>query len=806
MQYIKKVMSIVVFSLLIVLSFSCNVFADEGISIEVKAGYNGTYKIGGYAPVNIQIINNERDIDGEIQLGIRNDNGNTTLFSKEINLPMNSTKNVTINMPLTNVSSKIYVKLIEDKRVYYEDFKTINAGIYQDSILIGILSDEQDNVSYAGDIGNINFQNKNNAQSKAVQLDENIFPEKNNVMESFDILVINDFDTSKLNEKQYSVLKTWVNNGGTLIIGTGLAYNKTLGIFKDNYLVGEIGEVKRVNTSALHKFIDVDKNAKEMEIDLLDLELEKGIQVLEYNESSIIQKIDKGKGIVAVLAFDLGLNPVANWDSRHSFMERLISEVSSKNFSMQPEEKHDKFRGIQNKLTNIPELPMPTATKTIIIFMIYILLVSPVSYIILKKRDKRELMWGIVPLLSMIFIVIMFVSGISTRVTTSVINSVNYIKVDKEGNKSIDSFGSILTPTKTDIRIYTEENMELTPMLDNNYDHYSSSGNNTNLKVSDVNVTSKIMLGNTDYIEYYSNTVFSNNSIRINNIPPEGNAVCSLNYADGMYIGKVTNEFDFDLIDSYVLFNNSYIKIGDIKTGETKEIKASSNTYSGDIYDFTEKTYNKRINSPTAAFMSSNEMKAIKLGRQKADLLNTYFQDMNAIDSPKLISWASTDVNKGILINGKSIRKFEKSIIITEANVTFINGGIAEYPYGFISPKIDTSGNNNGGYDEYSKRFYGTGNFEISFPIDRYDINPNEINIKYNITITAPGGDKAVEQFIYNYKIDEWEEGDFRNYKILQEDFDKYLDSNNILKFKLNILKDDISGEIPKISVKGSAK
>ncbi|GAA0182393.1 hypothetical protein SH2C18_47800 [Clostridium sediminicola] len=809
MQKFRRVISILILSLLVVLNINYNVLAEESVSIKINTGFDGIYKYGNYTPINVEIANNIKDINGELQLGIVNDNGDTTLFAKEINLPKNSTKDITIDVPVMDYSSKkVYVKLIEGNKVYYEDFSKIKPGIRENSVLIGILSDKQDNVSYTGDLGNFNFSN-NSVLSKGVQLDENIFPENNNTMESFDILIINDFDTSKFNEKQYSALKTWVNNGGTLIIGTGEAYNKTLGIFMesdDDYLVGKIGEVSRVNTSALHEFMSLGGNVEVMELDLIDLQLDKGVSMLEDNNSTIVQKIDKGKGTIEVLAFDLGLNPMANWEVRHSFVKKLIKEVYSGDLLSNSDRGYDKFNRIQNILANIPELPMPTAMKTIIIFIIYILLVSPISYLILKKRDKRELMWGVVPVLSIIFVVIMFVSGISTRVSTSVINSINYINVDKEGNKSIDSFASVLTPTKSDIKIDTDENLVLSPMIKNYHYGYSRSNNLTNLKVSDVNPTSKIMEGNKDYIEFYSNTVFSNNIVKVKNMVQEGNIACSLNFSDGMYSGKVTNKFDFDVSDSYILFNNNYIKIGDIKAGETKEVKIAANTYRGGIREFTEKVYRNNRNNANSSFMSAEEIKKIKFSRQKADFLNTYFEDTNNVESPKLISWANTDFNKGIIVNGKSIRKFEKSILITDANITFKSNGIAEYPYGFIAPKLDTSGNNAMGYDEYSKRFYETGNYEVSFLLEEKDINLEEINVKYSLTIFQSGGAKAAEQYIYNNKTGEWEEGDFRNYKIKKEDFDKYLDNNNELRFKLNILKNDTPGEIPKISVKGSVK
>jgi hypothetical protein len=801
MEIFKKIITISVLALLFICGFNNEVFAEEKIKINVSIGFDGTYKMGYYTPINLEIENNLKDIAGEVQIGLCDDNGNTTIYSKEVNLPENSTKNVTINMPISNYNTKLYIKLNEGKKIYYEEIKSISSGINAEYTLIGVLSDEPDNVNYMSDFKTLSFQNSNGVQSKTIYLDETMIPESINAFDSFNVLIINNYDTSKLNEKQYVVLKAWVNNGGTLIIGTGLSYEKNLNIFKDDFIVGDIGDVSKYNTKAISGYTNgLNEN---MDIDLLELKVENAMTILKDNEIPLIQKIEKGQGTITIISFDLGLNPMAEWNYRYEFIKKLSTDVSSKNIVINQDDKINMYDGVQYNLTNIPELPMPTAVKILMIFMIYFLMVSPLSYIVLKKLDKRELMWAIIPSLSLIFIVVMFVSGISTRVTTSVVNSINYINKSKNGSENIESFASILTPTKQDVKIQEIDERKLTPMINDNYYMYSSyQAGVTKLKVEDVKINSKVLQGNTNTIEFYGNGVFSNNAIKIeNNKIPEGNIISTINFSDSVYAGEVKNEFSFDIYDAYILLNNKYISIGDIKSGETKEISDKGNNYGGYIYDFTDKIYYSNGYNNTSPFISSDKMEAIKKDIQKADFLNNYFQMQNSMITPKIVAWADTQFNKDFLINGKKVKSFEKSLIITDADVTFIKDGKAEYPFGFINPTVSPLGNVNGGYDQYSGYIYGKGDYELGFSLSDYQINIEEIDVKFSKSSGA-----NTELYLYNNEKNQWELIDSSTYQILKEDFDKYVDGQSNFKLKISIFTDGMDTEIPKISVKGSVK
>jgi hypothetical protein len=105
---------------------------------------------------------------------------------------------------------------------------------------------------------------------------------------------------------------------------------------------------------------------------------------------------------------------------------------------------------------------------------------------------------------------------------------------------------------------------------------------------------------------------------------------------------------------------------------------------------------------------------------------------------------------------------------------------------------------NSGNYDEYGKMFYGRGSFEIHYAIDS-KIKPESIKTQYTV-----GNIQRVRQYIWDTEKGDWVEGDYRNFVIHSSLLEKYIDSNNTLKLKIEM--DDDNVQLPQITVKGSVK
>lgn len=774
---------------------------DSGIAVKVQIGFGKFYKLGYPVPISIEVDNQLKDINGELQVEVPGDVNNATLYAVNVNLPKNSTKKFVLNVPMQSFATKIKVNLVEGKQTVFTASPRIEPGAGTDTMVIGILSDDFESVKY---IDKVTLGMNQNISTKNVRLDENNFPSQADVLKMFNVIIINNFDTSRLGQDQYDALKKWVTDGGLLIIGTGPSYSKTLNIFKDDFLSGQTGAQSAITTDAISRLVsgrsDASGGSGQMRLDILDINMKDSTSILSEGSTVLVSKVSKGKGTIGVAAFDFGLEPISGWTGGNEFADRLINRLLPPFYSSIDFQKgillQDNGYSVDSSLRNIPELPTPKMSYIFVIFGAYILAAAPISYLVLKKLDRRELMWVTIPVLSLVFSAVVYTAGFGTRLSEPVVNIISLVDMDDKGYGTVKTYAGVFTPAKNNIRVETRDNTSLRPMLVNNGYYGPGPGSQED---NPKQIQAKVILAPKTAIEFYKTGIWSMKTLSMEAaVEKTGGIQTDISFVDDHFVGTVKNNSGYDLSESYIVAANQYAAVGPVANGETKKIDLKAGSYFGNRYDLMNAIYKDPYSgsNPPARFNSS-QIQQIRFNQQKRQILDYYFTGSGVGDSSvKLIGWSSNTKAPDILVNGKTTRRYEKQFIASNVYLNFKNGTTAEYPFGYIKPSIInnlTAGN----YDDYGKTFYGRGNVEIDYTIDS-SIKPETVRIKYGT------GGKNVKQYIWNTSLKDWEEGNFSSFTIGSGDVEKYIDGKNMLRLKFELMDDNI--QLPQISVKGSVR
>lgn len=773
---------------------------DPKINLSCEVGFDGYYKLGYYAPFYFEIENNLKDINGEIQVELPDELNNVTLYSMQVNLPNNSKKKFIMNIPISRFSSKLQVNIVEGKNKLFTKSIRVNPGTNIETLGIGILSDDYESVKY---INKLPIANNPQFSTKTIKLTEDMLSESIDILKNFNAIVINNYDTSKLSKEKYEALKAWVADGGLLLLGTGPSYNKTLGMFKDDFITAKVGDVSNISTNKLNSLAQGDTGVGSMQISVLDMSFQDALPILQEGVTPLVVNIKKGSGNVAVAAFDFGLEPLSGWVGRSVFSEKLMQKLMPSVYS-NPYYNKDLYMmnnvyAIDNSLRNIPELPRTKTRDLLIVLFAYILVVAPISYLILKKMDKREWMWVSVPLVSLAFGLIIYATGFGTRMNEPIINAINIVDFGSDGNTVPTSYAGVFTPNKSNVRVEAADDMSIKPLILNV--QYGPMPQQDDKR--EKQITSKVTVSPKTTIEFYRNSVWSMRTLALsNNQNVTGKFDVNINYSKGEYNGTVKNNSSFDLDECYIATSNQVINIGPVKKGETitlSNVKAKSYVYGYDLINTIYK--DPYMNRKPGQKFTTQEIDEFRRNFQKRQVMEFYMMGGgNTITQAKLIGWSSTPISKDILVNGKSAKKYEKSFLVADANITFRNGNRMSYPMGYLQPKI-VSGLNNGNYDPYGKAFYGRGNVEVEFQIDK-DIAPDYVKLSYTVN---QGGQSTVKQYIWNVENNDWEEGNYSVFYMTdQEKISKYIDKDNMVKMKFELY--DANMQLPQIAVEGSVK
>ncbi|QZY55683.1 hypothetical protein [Crassaminicella profunda] len=193
------------------------------MDLTVKTGFDGKCKLGGMNPVKVLLTTKTDVFKGVLKVVI-----GERVYTHPINLERNTKKEYTFSIPVLKGNEEIEVSLekmgetIESKNISLEVFP-------ENTIFIGILSEQPQNYYGIKTMNNDLFQDKN---IESIKLNETMDYSLKE-LENFNVLLIDNFSTENLSSKNQGILKKWIANGNTVVIGANqYDYKNLTGIFE----------------------------------------------------------------------------------------------------------------------------------------------------------------------------------------------------------------------------------------------------------------------------------------------------------------------------------------------------------------------------------------------------------------------------------------------------------------------------------------------------------------------------------------------------------------------------------------------
>lgn len=790
---IRRGIILFIFMLMIcILPIKLEVLAEENIEVNVTYGIDGKFKSMKEIPIIVAIKNNGRDFQGEVNINVKVQDGSKhTTYAKEISLASGSSKKLIIPINLLDDQKNIDVNIVDKKNnIVVEKPTLINSGrISEGDLLVGMLTDDTNGLTYFGDVSyKTSIHDKEKVEGKLIPINisEEIIGDHYKNIALLDTIIINNYDTTKLSPEVSGALKKWVEEGGSLILGTGVNKNKTLATFNDGFIEEILGDASSKHVEILGTSLNLDL-----------VKINEGVPVIKSGEINIINSIKKRKGNIFISAYDLGLEPMVNFEENKALWSTILLK-DKQDFNMNYGSPYE-FEHILRKLS-VDNLP---STKIIaMIFLIYALIIGVVVYFILKKLKRRDYVWIIVPIVSIIFGGIIYVLGSTSRLEDYVVNKINIIDMDEKGNGQVSPYIGVSAASKKDLQIKEPEGMSLEYMDSNNRYYYGNPNNERKSKQEQ-----KILFnGNNTYYEFKDNAVFNIKSFKGSSFEQKFNTLeTNLYFEEGELRGTVTNTLGSKIQRLVLVIGNMAWDLGRLEENQEliidDKIKSSGNLQqlSGKIHDnFYDAKYNKKnLNEVKDEFKDFNTIFRI------LDYISVYHN--TDIGKGEIIAVTDIPVNYELDLNSKSISEFNTSVIVGKLDLNFVNkNGQTEYPLGYFSPVIENS-NNNGSISEHDFSIHDNIEATIKYEIDE-NLKIEEIRLNNKIK------DKSYNRYepfkgkimIYNVNTSKFEEIDMvgeKEYKI-KNNVLNYVDNDNVIKIKI-LGNEERGSYIPQISVKG---
>lgn len=541
------------------------------ILVGVYVGLNGNIVQGGrYTPVLVTLQNQGKNFSGNFRLyeslADQYSNPHKMIVEKKVQVAAGETKQYTMLIKREDMqSSDLLTALCNSKGKILGKKRTaaVLASQHSDSLpTIGLISEDGAGLSY--------LKNDSYQEASALYFVQDwMITEDWRSLDPFDIIVINQFDTGQFSEKQIAAIEEWVAQGGTLIFGTGAQPEKVLKAFSSSLFQGTIGNVKQIT-------LEEGEN-----LEISELKLEQAEVLFSQGQDALVSKVAYGDGCVMIASFDLNIaqqkiakriqslfyqNYAASRKKLLQIEERELQEIRDSDYSYSHYAIH---QGLES--TEVKGLPNIVLYAVLLVF--YALLIGPILYSILRKKGKREQLWKLIPLLAVVFSVLIYLIGTSTRVKKPYVNYLSQIDLSNPERASVESFFRLTTPSNRSFDLEFAEGRNLSQYCSGDMYWVGDGSDNSTEYQYGIEYLSKGTKLHMDNMGAFDNTSFQEKQ--------EGTAKGRMEFSNlsldsGNPDGIVSNNTNYDLEESMIIFGSEALMLGDLKKGESISLKDCS--------------------------------------------------------------------------------------------------------------------------------------------------------------------------------------------------------------------------------------
>lgn len=581
----------------------------EEISLQVSYGLTGEEaRYGRSCILTVQINNQGNTVQGSLYLTLASNRPQSGIQYEQPLLAVGGeVSEVEFSIRADSDISMFrieFISLEEETLVEYEaPFQMVNYGEY---IQYGLLSNTIEGLEYLQDFG-----------SHLLQLNKSNFPSDKNGLDALDILLVDDYNSSELSQEQRLAVEEWVEAGGLLILSPGASIGQfenngrqiteiplTFGIDQEQFRklreqVNQYEEIRgsyliqkneRKGSSALSIYLGASMLNGRLLNDMQLIPINRKIFKLPEAASEICLREGTnvlaaagriGKGCVLYLAFSPEIKE-QEWTAAQTWLAGFfLKQITETGKEKLDSERYGYSRNywIEEILDTTNQERIPSIGTYFVIFILYLVLVSPILYLFLRRIDKTKYLWGMVPAAAIGFTLIVYISGSSTRVNAPYYGYFDVEIIDQKTGIVDGSLNFYAALPNNQGHTFTLKHISelLIGKQDTGLSYFEVLYNEpftyTSLPIRFDTYTNKVKYDGKDTkvtigaIPAFTKTRYQSNYSATYEEAPYGTILIDAENAEG----SVTNALPFDLEDSIVYSNRLCMELGTVKSGETVE-------------------------------------------------------------------------------------------------------------------------------------------------------------------------------------------------------------------------------------------
>jgi hypothetical protein len=373
---------------------------------------------------------------------------------------------------------------------------------------------------------------------------------------AIDRLVWQDVDTTQLTEEQLAALTAWVSAGGLLVVAGGTTGTTTLGGLPPDLLpflpTGTV-DVAEADLAALLGGLPAGAGS----VPAVAGTLTDGVVLGRSGDQVFVAQRRVGQGTVTVLGIDPGTDWLAGTETAASIWRRFLP-ANANGAVINPLLLTDDSQ-ITQALSNLPAVDLPDLGVLFALLLLYIALIGPINYLVLRRLDRREWAWVTMPVLVGVFAVAAYALGATLKGTDTIVNQVGIVRTAPGAETGLGQiYVGIFSPTRASYDVNVSNGALLTNPI--------SVQQNQNGTPLDVQQGESGQLRDFQVGFAVLRTFRAEAPVRVPRLDAD------LEYRDGAVVGTLTNRSDLPLEDVVVNLGRGIQTFREIAAGQSVRV------------------------------------------------------------------------------------------------------------------------------------------------------------------------------------------------------------------------------------------
>lgn len=511
----KKYLLAFLITLAVAVSRAAPGWCGEDVVLKVRPGLAGVYKVPQPVLIRVDIDNSGKGIRGELALAFQDREGypgrRPPVYLGEVEIPAGGKISQVLVVPGELAANSPLVRLLDGDRILAEA-KLEGAAVGGGMVILQL----GEKMSGSGLF--IWLDKTYGGQVTVKYLPPEELPEKSLFMGAADVIVVDREACARLNSKQSAALKEWVRLGGRLLI-SGQAGAAPGEPFSDLNPAGRGGA----------------------------------------GDSGMLSRITLGRGEVILTgqALENISDPEGKTWEAMGFPSKDVDFVK------------DRANEIKYMLSDtgsyFPMVKIPGVPVLTLLWVIYVLVIGPGLYLALKRFNRRDLAWALIPAGAALTALTFYAMSPVNRLQAYLAHTVATVDIVDENLAEVRASGAFVLPRGGNLEVAGRGQILLEPV------NYYMGRRNRPVSVFNNGEQSRVVYNN---VEYGSMRQVHSCGI----LPGAGRIGGKVFFREDRVMGEITNDTPFNLRDCRLLLGKSFIELGDMPAGGSKKLNDSINT------------------------------------------------------------------------------------------------------------------------------------------------------------------------------------------------------------------------------------